>query len=310
MCTIEDIYDLCTKNLRCMCPGQYKQQFWGFWGAHGSGYMGPVATTWVPMGAQLPVLSPNDHPNPSYGQQKGFGKRRNLKIFQVPLNSLTRMGSGAAREVRRVGPPDRSRCGVTIARGHWRCGSVPRSMGMCWMAFRTVDCERDSKDVPCARGRPRAQGSRRWTGGCDLMCARGAPMPRWGACGETPTGIRGRGVASGRIGDVPCAASHRPGPPLLSDPGAWEGPAPGGPQPPTAADSAAALAKAGSTEAPPPARRPCSPRAGVGRVVWVRAVGQSRRAGAPPLPLPSSTEFSPGALWAGCSTVCPRPIFE
>ena len=32
-----------------------------FWEAHGSGYMGPVATTWVPMGAQVPVLSPT-HP--------------------------------------------------------------------------------------------------------------------------------------------------------------------------------------------------------------------------------------------------------
>ena len=34
-------------------------------GAHGSGYRGPVATTWVPMGAQVPVLSPNDPQNPS-----------------------------------------------------------------------------------------------------------------------------------------------------------------------------------------------------------------------------------------------------
>ena len=35
------------------------------------GQMGPVATTWVPMGTQVPVLSPNDHPNPSQGQQGG-----------------------------------------------------------------------------------------------------------------------------------------------------------------------------------------------------------------------------------------------
>ena len=50
--------------------------------------MGLVATTWVPMGAQVPVLSPNDHPNPSEGQQKGFKKIGNVKNFQVSLNSL------------------------------------------------------------------------------------------------------------------------------------------------------------------------------------------------------------------------------
>ena len=44
-----------------------QQQFSAFPGAHGACYMGLVATTWVPMGAQVPVLSPNDHPNPSYG---------------------------------------------------------------------------------------------------------------------------------------------------------------------------------------------------------------------------------------------------
>ena len=27
--------------------------FWGFHGAHGPGYMGLVATTWVPMGAHI-----------------------------------------------------------------------------------------------------------------------------------------------------------------------------------------------------------------------------------------------------------------
>ena len=31
--------------------------------------------------------SPNDHPNPSQEQQKGFGKKRNLKFFEVSLNS-------------------------------------------------------------------------------------------------------------------------------------------------------------------------------------------------------------------------------
>ena len=46
-----------------------------------AGYMGPAATAWVPMGAQVPVLSPNDHP--SQGQQKGFGKWGILKNFMA-----------------------------------------------------------------------------------------------------------------------------------------------------------------------------------------------------------------------------------
>ena len=45
-----------------------------FQGPNGSGYMGLAATMWAPMGAQVPVLSPNDHPNPSQGRQKGFEK--------------------------------------------------------------------------------------------------------------------------------------------------------------------------------------------------------------------------------------------
>ena len=41
------------------------QQFWGFWRAHGTGNIGLVATTWVLMSAEVSLLSPNDHPNPS-----------------------------------------------------------------------------------------------------------------------------------------------------------------------------------------------------------------------------------------------------
>ena len=37
----------------------------GLSGGHGLGYMGLAATTWVPMGAGVPVFSPNDNPNPS-----------------------------------------------------------------------------------------------------------------------------------------------------------------------------------------------------------------------------------------------------
>ena len=61
----------------------------GFRGGHGPGYMGLAATAWVPMGAQVPVVSLNDHPNPSQGQRKGFTKNRILKKkFQASLNSL------------------------------------------------------------------------------------------------------------------------------------------------------------------------------------------------------------------------------
>ena len=63
-------------------------KFRGFWGGHGSGYMGLAATTWVPMGAQVPVLSLNHHPNPSQGRPEGFRKSRILEILRVSLNSL------------------------------------------------------------------------------------------------------------------------------------------------------------------------------------------------------------------------------
>ena len=65
-----------------------QQQFRGFWRGHGSGYMGLAATTWVPMGAQVPILSLNHHPNPSQGRKKGFRKSRILEILQVSLNIL------------------------------------------------------------------------------------------------------------------------------------------------------------------------------------------------------------------------------
>ena len=61
-----------------------QQQFWGFWGAHGLGNMGLAATTWVPMGAEVPLLSPNDHPNPSQGLHTGFGKVEFSNTFVVP----------------------------------------------------------------------------------------------------------------------------------------------------------------------------------------------------------------------------------
>ena len=57
--------------------------------------MGLAATTRVPMGAQVPVLSLNHHPNPSQGRQKGFRKRRISEILQVSLNSLHNGNFGA-----------------------------------------------------------------------------------------------------------------------------------------------------------------------------------------------------------------------
>ena len=51
--------------------------------------MGLAATTWVPIGAQVPVLSLNHHPNPSQGRQEGFRKSRILEILQVSLNNLS-----------------------------------------------------------------------------------------------------------------------------------------------------------------------------------------------------------------------------
>ena len=70
-------------------------QFWGFWGALRPFYMGPVATTWVPLGAQVNVLSPNDYPNPSQARQKGFRKKANFeKKIQVPLNCPNKRNFG------------------------------------------------------------------------------------------------------------------------------------------------------------------------------------------------------------------------
>ena len=66
--------NLCDVIFQVPLTGLQNSDFWAFGWAHGSGYMGHAATTWVPMGAQVPILPPNDHPNPSQGRQKGFGK--------------------------------------------------------------------------------------------------------------------------------------------------------------------------------------------------------------------------------------------
>ena len=82
-------------NLAGVTKQRTQRQFRGFLEGHGSGYMGLAATTWVPVGAQVPVLSLNHHPNPSQGRQKGFQKSRISEILQVSLNSLHNGNFGA-----------------------------------------------------------------------------------------------------------------------------------------------------------------------------------------------------------------------
>ena len=47
-----------------------------------------AASTWVPMGARAPVLSPNEYPIPFPSPQEGFGNGQNFETFQIPLNGL------------------------------------------------------------------------------------------------------------------------------------------------------------------------------------------------------------------------------
>ena len=67
--------------------------------------MSLAATMWAPMGAQVPVLSLNHHPNPSQWRRKGFRKSRISEILQVSLNSLHNgnlgaFGGGMAQAIR------------------------------------------------------------------------------------------------------------------------------------------------------------------------------------------------------------------
>ena len=58
---------------------------------------GPWLSYYVcPYGCSSTVLSPNDHPNPSQGQRKGFGKGQIWrKKIQVSLNSQSKNNLGA-----------------------------------------------------------------------------------------------------------------------------------------------------------------------------------------------------------------------
>ena len=68
--------------------------------------MGLAANTWVPMGAQVSVLSPNDHPNPSQGQHKGFGKNPIFENFEAAHASLKIVKSSPAKAHRGDGGGD------------------------------------------------------------------------------------------------------------------------------------------------------------------------------------------------------------
>ena len=56
----------------------------GLWGAHGPGYMGRAAATWVPMGGSVPVVTPNDDPNPSQSCRKV-----SRKVTEQPKNCIS-----------------------------------------------------------------------------------------------------------------------------------------------------------------------------------------------------------------------------
>ena len=83
------------KNFLVLLNSLHNSNFGAFGGpmAQANGpsghYVGPYG------GDPVPVLSPNDYPNPSQGRQKGFGKSPSLKNFQVLLNSLSKSNFGA-----------------------------------------------------------------------------------------------------------------------------------------------------------------------------------------------------------------------
>ena len=86
------------------------------------GYIGLAATTWLPMGGQVPILSPNDHPNPSYGQQKDFMTNSISKNFHASLNnppSVKTTKSSPARGHRQAGG------GATGGTWSWDPGPQP-----------------------------------------------------------------------------------------------------------------------------------------------------------------------------------------
>ena len=70
------------------------------------GAQGPAAPTCILMGARVPILSPNDHRNPTQRRQKDFGKNQNLENCQVPLKCLKNSNLGF------LGGSPRAQCGM------------------------------------------------------------------------------------------------------------------------------------------------------------------------------------------------------
>ena len=58
------------------------QQFWDFWGAHGSGYMGLADITGATVGAQVPILSQKDHPTHPRGNRRVLQKAKFSSVFK------------------------------------------------------------------------------------------------------------------------------------------------------------------------------------------------------------------------------------
>ena len=86
-----------------------QQQFWGFWGAHGWGYTGLVATTWVP----IPSLLIHPGPLPSIDRH------------------ITALLPGSACDATPLTPPPPSFCRWLRSFG-LRARSSPSSCSRCW----------------------------------------------------------------------------------------------------------------------------------------------------------------------------------
>ena len=75
------------------------QQFQELQTAHGPSHKGLAATVWIPMGARVPILSPNDDPNPSHNPQNGFGKNQNFEDREGN-QPVCHLGKGGQEEPR------------------------------------------------------------------------------------------------------------------------------------------------------------------------------------------------------------------
>ena len=71
--------------------------FGAFGGAHGLGYMGPVASTWVPWVLKYPSTSivTKRSPKPIPGRQKGFKKNQITKVFRCHSLKTSKFGAAS-----------------------------------------------------------------------------------------------------------------------------------------------------------------------------------------------------------------------